>query len=151
MLTLVMTVCPPCCLTKSVTGPEGAFSRVLPPAMAVTLCARIDGCSWPLTDELGDSRVIVSGHDCRNETSGRRGGGERGRKTDGAVKSCTRRLPDTLHPQHIGHYVMKLWGFRGKCTIGASFQRLQSSTPSFGFGPHPLLPQADVQTRRGGR
>lgn len=33
-LTFVMTVCPPWLFTKSETGPDGALSRVLPPAIA---------------------------------------------------------------------------------------------------------------------
>ena len=55
-LTLVMTVCPPCCLTKSLTGPDGAFSRVLPPVIAEGHALfRRGEHSQQRTDELGDS------------------------------------------------------------------------------------------------
>lgn len=42
MLTFVMTVCPPWLFTKSETGPEGALSRVLPPAVARVMWARTE-------------------------------------------------------------------------------------------------------------
>ena len=55
-LTFEMTVCPPCCLTKSLTGPDGAFSRVLPPVIAEGHALfRRGEHSQRRTDELGDS------------------------------------------------------------------------------------------------
>ena len=47
LLTFVMTVCPPWLFTKSETEPEGALSRVLPPAIACHVGAygrRAGGC-----------------------------------------------------------------------------------------------------------
>ena len=54
-LTFEMTVCPACCLTKSLTGPDGAFSRVLPPVIGCHALRTAREQARHLTDELGDS------------------------------------------------------------------------------------------------